>query len=526
MQDQDIPNVREPILDAQNSQVKSMQVLPRSPERVFKTNIHRIPEEILGDIFLQLHPRSSNFKDLLSAMLVCSRWNHLAERAPQLWRVLDIDLPGPAVDRLTRWIKLSKSAPLLLTFNVANGLMIGMVSPLLKLIYAELHRWDSLHVNGSDLLRLLQILSDSKALDPIYQVPDISSKIQTLPISSLFFSSTGPSHMNRIPDAIGILFACPKLRNLIIRSPFPRLRLQEMETLSDLKLPALRLLIFSPSIAPSFFDQGPLSSLHSHRIPLLTYLLSASPSVERLVIECAISEEYEYQVKALRPLILQSLKRLEFAVQAVPEVGQALLRNLVAQAPRLEEIILKDAADGAGQGVLSLTKRQLPWTDSRDLQLSISISVIRSLDIFKAHVAKLSSFLQAFPNIWRLSIQCIWESGNENMFAFVTHDCVHHYTKSICDGVRLLRNLKELELRDMILDQDDYSQLCTEPTSTPHPNHESPSLTISTTGSALISFNTNVREYLIIETFPPTFSFTREVRTGFQVIKKSDPTNT
>ncbi|KAF8629914.1 hypothetical protein AX15_003192 [Amanita polypyramis BW_CC] len=139
--------------------------------------IHRLPREILAEIFIKCLPdakletlwTSKSFAPILLCN-ICSSWRELAVATPHLWSTLGISIRDSALDKLTavhvtnKWLERSGTLPL--TLRLKHNPFVPFLNPRPVLVKAILSvfanhasRWEdvALYLEGCPRLALPQV---------------------------------------------------------------------------------------------------------------------------------------------------------------------------------------------------------------------------------------------------------------------------------------------------------------------------------------------------------------------------------
>ncbi|KAH9481137.1 hypothetical protein JR316_0005657 [Psilocybe cubensis] len=171
---EDIVRTRCVSLDVQNQSQSSLPL------------IHRMPDEMLGEIFLAClspHCTREALKDQdrqfpILPMFVCRRWRNVAVSTPRLWTQLDIDIPRTKRVSLRRQqiqdqIARSGVCPLDVSiwfpevcgrqWEETDGPRYDKANQLTGPLFSEQHRWRSVRLEGaSQITEILTQLNPSK----------------------------------------------------------------------------------------------------------------------------------------------------------------------------------------------------------------------------------------------------------------------------------------------------------------------------------------------------------------------------
>jgi len=114
--------------------------------------IHRLPEEVLSEIFLLSVSPINNHLWSSSFLAVCHRWRKYALRFPRLWSVITI-YHDTALDELAIWLSRSASAPLHIQFRYQKSTrspetIMAHFTAAYGIISSHSPRIRSLHVTG------------------------------------------------------------------------------------------------------------------------------------------------------------------------------------------------------------------------------------------------------------------------------------------------------------------------------------------------------------------------------------------
>lgn len=184
----DVTIIDEDVAFTQTSQEEVTQVPnflldSNSPHQASLPPIHRMPDEMLGEIFMAClstnHRREATddtgrFPAL--AMRICRRWRDVTISTPRLWTQLDVDIQRTKCTSLRRrqiqeQIARSGACPLDIfirfpevcgpQWEEIDGPRYDKANQLTDPLFSELHRWRSVHLEGA-----AQITEVLTGLDP------------------------------------------------------------------------------------------------------------------------------------------------------------------------------------------------------------------------------------------------------------------------------------------------------------------------------------------------------------------------
>jgi hypothetical protein len=381
--------------------------------------IRRLPDELLSKVFLDasLRPSFKHHREVLSLMLVCSKWKELALDTPLLWT--DIDLlcrmrgsrawkPDP--DRLAYWLSLSKGVPL----DLKIFLPIGppghsqFVCDLLSgTLLRECKRWKSLRLDGD----------------------------QTLSSFKRALSSAGKDRERKISVLKSVCFG-------------------HIYSLKDN--------IFEEMQAPQVVELR-LNHVHFSR-KFLVSLFSSLPSIETLeLIRCAVSDR---DGKA-HPFQTSQLNRLDIITWYIQsglgynetgyEVGWKLLWDILAVAPgvrKLRMIAGSPAAIGRNR------TREDEGTSFRIhprsigvVELGLKVLVLEP-DMLDEFTASLPDFVSLFPNVENFHIRFVWHEDADELV--MPPETWTRSTAAIISALNGLgtKHLKSIKICNALLDEN------------------------------------------------------------------------
>jgi hypothetical protein len=422
--------------------------------------IRRVPDEILAEIFANdvLHTSFYEFHNkhnpspLLSILLTCRRWYQVATQATQLWRHVEIRYDKRAwkhrdLHRLfDQWLTRSRQAPLSVQIhafgNVENNYVPGIA---FQRIFREFPRW-----------RTLELANDGASSRIVQHINQCSRKEELL----------------------------PQVSNL------HTLMLHRMSELDPILVRALEKVGIGSIVRMEIDCRQML-------LPTLGNLLAGASDTEVLSIRQTLlygAEDTNQLKKWTASSRLPRLKKLSFQahprIRGIPYIQ--IFRSLLSSETETIELSIP-TSKGADRLLGIHTTNSSNWVATQpplpnvhDLWFNFELGLRERAFLHLGDtVAGFKTFLAAFPNVRRISVQSTARYDKEldvNPFTQSYHQLLTQTRPLLeaLEAVKSLEHLQTLELKDLLIVEESLSRLKRCLMESSEDNHPRNSIKIST----------------------------------------------
>ncbi|KAJ7626617.1 hypothetical protein DFH06DRAFT_1481072 [Mycena polygramma] len=388
--------------------------------------IHKLPTELLVEIFLYVHHNAGRFLYTRTAVIklvhvlsqVCAYWRRVAHTTPQLWiRCVDMVVSKPPTDAYIAGMKgwLERSAPLRVPVSLRISGNTADPAPLMDVLFDAAHRWSSAEFSLNSLSALsripllplenLQRLTLSCRARSHTRVPafltarrlcDVSLSTRRtaqlmMPWSQLTkIRVTDPSPL----ECLDSLIQCPNIVtaqfDTLAWDDIPDLSARSMSTLGQLKDLSVSFSDSTSGFVTPFFVRLALPALKklyldlqseiSWQSPEFTQFQLNSPNMEWLSIDSSFMSSNDLMAILQHAPSLVELHMDHSPVCFDDSIVTALQysgTDLVHLAPRLQTLSLTEAGINFDEDAMDAMIQSRWWTDEQLLAFPSAPKVSR-----------------------------------------------------------------------------------------------------------------------------------------------------